>query len=203
MKLVEKVKQHLNDRADLLAQGIATDFFCENIEKFEELEANEAPIYSPVEQLFWIEWQFRRAASSEHYLDFDSKFELFPQVKNEFTGKYIVDFQVDFFASIMNSHDSKYFGHEETISEEVERQLLGIEIDGHIWHEKTKEQVRKDKERERFLISQGWRLLRFTGSEVFTDVNKCVEETLGVAYGLSKQYKKLVDKFLQDQKGSE
>ena len=62
MKLVEKVKEYLNDRADLLAQGIATDFICENIEKFEQLEESETPIYSPVEQLFWIEWQFRRAS---------------------------------------------------------------------------------------------------------------------------------------------
>lgn len=203
MKLAKNVDEYLNERANLLAQGIATDFICGSIEKFEELEESENPIYSPVEQLFWIEWQFRRASSSEHYLDFDSKFELFPQVKNEFTGKYILDFQVDFFASIMNSHDSKYFGYEKIISEKVEMQLLGIEIDGHIWHEKTKEQVRRDKERERFLVSQGWKLLRFTGSEVFVDVHKSVEETLGIAYNISNQYKKLVDKFLQDQKGNE
>jgi len=200
MKLVKKVDEYLKDRAELLAKGIATDFVCENIEKLEELEANETPIHSPVEQLFWIEWQFRRAASFDRYLDFDSKFELFPQVKNKFTGKYILDFQVDFFAFIMNSYDSKYVGHEQAISEKVEMQFLGIEIDSHIWHEKTKEQAKRDKERERFLVSQGWKLLRFTGSEVFMDAHECVEETLKVAYKLSSQYRKSVDKFLKELK---
>lgn len=201
MKLVNKVDEYLKDRAELLAKGIATDFVCESIETLEQFEENETPIYSPVEQLFWIEWQFRKAASSEKYLDFDSKFELFAQIKNKFTGKYILDFQIDFFASIMNSYDSKFFGHEQEISEKVEMPLLGIEVDSHIWHEKTKEQARRDKERERFLVSRGWRLIRFTGSEVFMDTPKCVEETLGIAYNLSNKYKKLVDKFLQNQKG--
>ena len=42
-----------------------------------------------------------------------------------------------------------------------------IECDGHDFHEKTKEQARKDKQRDRFLIQNGFFVLRYTGSEIF------------------------------------
>jgi hypothetical protein len=51
-----------------------------------------------------------------------------------------------------------------------------VELDGHDFHEKTKEQARRDKARDRELSSLGWRVLRFTGSEVFADAGKCMRE---------------------------
>ncbi len=53
---------------------------------------------------------------------------------------------------------------------------LLIELDGHIWHEKTPEQVEKDKIRERDLINNGYILLRFSGREVYRDPFKVVDE---------------------------
>lgn len=50
-----------------------------------------------------------------------------------------------------------------------------IELDGHEYH-KTKEQRTRDSKRDRVLMSLGWDVLRFTGSEIFTDVGKCYEE---------------------------
>jgi very-short-patch-repair endonuclease len=47
--------------------------------------------------------------------------------------------------------------------------ILGIELDGHAFHEKTKDQAEKDKARERDLMAMGWTLLRFTGREVWRD----------------------------------
>ncbi|WP_277969291.1 endonuclease domain-containing protein [Sphingomonas echinoides] len=46
---------------------------------------------------------------------------------------------------------------------------LIVEVDGHDFHERTKEQAQRDKARDRALVSQGYRVLRFTGSEVFAD----------------------------------
>jgi very-short-patch-repair endonuclease len=51
-----------------------------------------------------------------------------------------------------------------------------IEIDGHEWHEKTKEQVRADKEKDRAYLKNGFIPVRFTGSEVYHDAKKCVDE---------------------------
>ena len=39
-----------------------------------------------------------------------------------------------------------------------------VEYDGHDFHEKTKDQVARDKSRVRDLEIAGWRILRFTGS---------------------------------------
>lgn len=60
----------------------------------------------------------------------------------------------------------------------VNNQLSGyvIEIDGHEWHEKTKEQVRADKEKDRAYLKNGFIPVRFTGSEVYHDVKKCVDD---------------------------
>lgn len=51
-----------------------------------------------------------------------------------------------------------------------------IECDGHDFHEKTKEQAQYDKQRERFLVSQGYKVLRYTGSEIINDFEKIKEE---------------------------
>ncbi len=51
-----------------------------------------------------------------------------------------------------------------------------IECDGHDFHEKTKEQARKDKQRDRFFTLEGYEVLRFAGSEIYKDPFKCGEE---------------------------
>jgi very-short-patch-repair endonuclease len=53
-----------------------------------------------------------------------------------------------------------------------------IECDGHDFHEKTKEQVRKDKQRDRDLQIQGYRVIRFTGSEIFKNAHGCAKEVI-------------------------
>lgn len=54
-----------------------------------------------------------------------------------------------------------------------------VECDGHDFHERTKEQARRDRQRDRKLQSAGYRVLRFTGSEVWADPAKCAREALG------------------------
>lgn len=51
-----------------------------------------------------------------------------------------------------------------------------VECDGHDWHEKTKEQARHDKRRDRHFQSMGWKVLRFAGSEIWADPMECAEE---------------------------
>lgn len=58
---------------------------------------------------------------------------------------------------------------------------IAIEIDGHNYHERTKEQAQHDKSRDRYLVECGWRVLRFTGSEVFKDAAACVRQIERVA----------------------
>ncbi len=44
-----------------------------------------------------------------------------------------------------------------------------VELDGHDFHERTKEQAERDKKRDRVLQATGLAVLRFTGSEVWRD----------------------------------
>jgi very-short-patch-repair endonuclease len=48
-----------------------------------------------------------------------------------------------------------------------------VECDGHEFHEKTKEQAARDKMRDRDLQIAGWKVLRFTGSEICRNDAEC------------------------------
>ena len=57
----------------------------------------------------------------------------------------------------------------------VPSQKVLIELDGHEFH-KTKEQRTYDAKRDRFLLKKGWRLMRFTGTEIHNDTTACIQE---------------------------
>jgi very-short-patch-repair endonuclease len=57
-----------------------------------------------------------------------------------------------------------------------------VECDGHQFHEKTKEQAQHDKERDRFITAKGYRIFRFTGSEIMRRPNECAIEVLDALY---------------------
>lgn len=51
-----------------------------------------------------------------------------------------------------------------------------IECDGHDFHERTKEQAARDRQRDRSLQQTGTPILRFTGSEIFADPLGCAHQ---------------------------
>ena len=80
---------------------------------------------------------------------------LVPQVE---IGNYRVDFE------LINHKDKKII----------------VECDGHEFHQKSKQQVEKDNKRERDLKKLGYEVVRFSGSEIFKDAEKCVEDLLDI-----------------------
>lgn len=52
------------------------------------------------------------------------------------------------------------------------RQLI-VECDGHAFHERTKEQAAKDRNRDREAVLAGYDVFRFTGSELWRDPWGC------------------------------
>lgn len=56
--------------------------------------------------------------------------------------------------------------------------IMIVECDGHDFHEKTKAQARRDKQRDRFLVSKGYKVLRFTGSEIWADPDAVADEII-------------------------
>lgn len=65
-----------------------------------------------------------------------------------------------------------------------ESHKVAIEVDGHDFHERTKEQAARDKARDRALQADGWKVLRFTGSEVWNDPHRCALEVRQLVAGL-------------------
>lgn len=55
---------------------------------------------------------------------------------------------------------------------------IAVECDGHQWHERTKEQAKRDRRRDRELQSLGFKVFRFTGSEINADPAGCAFDVL-------------------------
>jgi very-short-patch-repair endonuclease len=53
-----------------------------------------------------------------------------------------------------------------------------VECDGHDFHERTKEQAARDRMKDRQLQRLGYRVLRFTGSEIYQDATGCALEVV-------------------------
>lgn len=68
---------------------------------------------------------------------------------------------------------------------------LVVEIDGHDFHERTKEQASRDRSRDRWMIDKGIVVIRFTGSEVWNDPFSCVDQTADqvhtLVHGMSRR----------------
>lgn len=60
-----------------------------------------------------------------------------------------------------------------------ENLLLAVEIDGSRYH-KTKAAITRDYKRQRYLRAHGYEMIRFTGQEIYHEVDKCVEEFINL-----------------------
>jgi very-short-patch-repair endonuclease len=59
-----------------------------------------------------------------------------------------------------------------------------VECDGHDFHERTKEQAKRDRSRDRAFQNLGYKVFRYTGSEIFNDPFSCAREAYFTAvYG--------------------
>jgi very-short-patch-repair endonuclease len=69
--------------------------------------------------------------------------------------------------------------------------MFAVEIDGHDFHERTKEQARRDKSRDRALTSTGWSVLRFTGSEIYADPSGCLDQITDATFAADRRLRGL------------
>ncbi|HAM79574.1 endonuclease domain-containing protein [Ornithinibacillus bavariensis] len=80
-----------------------------------------------------------------------------------------------------------------------ERYKFAIECDGHDYHERTKEQALRDKSRDRNLISEGYIVIRFTGSEIWDRPVKCIRELRDIIHnkiGLTAYWEEIIEREL-------
>lgn len=66
------------------------------------------------------------------------------------------------------------------LSENRNTVQIAVEVDGHQFHERTKEQAARDRGRDRALVAGGFHVLRFSGAEVHANAARCAWEVLEV-----------------------
>lgn len=87
-------------------------------------------------------------------------------------GQYRVDFLLHYRILRPVVEDGKIIKDAEPYKRMV------VECDGHDYHEKTKQQARRDKERDRLMQSMGISVFRFAGSELWEDVFGCATQAI-------------------------
>lgn len=88
-------------------------------------------------------------------------------------GSYRADFLLTVFGEV-KLEDGKY---------KYLRAPMIVEVDGHDFHERTKEQASSDKARDRDLQALGYPVYRYTGSDVWRDPIGCASQVYKAAFG--------------------
>ena len=96
-------------------------------------------VESPIEAIFWIWWLTLEACTYERAFPF----KLVPQFTVHCDGN---EYRLDF---------------------AIPEHMIAVELDGHEFHEKTKEQVTYRNQRDRNLQAAGWTVFHFSGSELY------------------------------------
>lgn len=125
---------------------------------------NDESIKSPIEQIFITAFEFYCRLENK------KRIFLFPQKEVIYNNKkYYIDFEFeadDYLTSLIFEDKLKNKNFK-----------LAIECDGYEFHQKTKEQVQHDNEREYNLKMAGYEVLRFSGIQIYNNPLKCVEDT--------------------------
>lgn len=124
---------------------------------------------SPIEAIFFIWWQAMQIG------EFGRGDGLELSSQHEYTcrngRKYVLDFHI-------TPYDTDMWLEGHTCGMEFKR--IGVEMDGHDFHERTKDQVALRNERDRDLLADGWHLLHYSGSELYRDPRRVVAEVFDV-----------------------
>lgn len=134
---------------------------------------------SPIEIIFY--YFFHRVAKHNYeedelgyiYKDGDMYgYEVIPQAKIKVGGN---EYRVDFLIELHGSDDSNC--PEGVPPDEIYSKVI-VECDGHDFHEKTKEQVKRRNERDYNLQMGGYDLIHFSGSEIFNEPEECAKKVI-------------------------
>jgi len=127
---------------------------------------------SPIEQLFIIEWYYQNE-EAKNDPDGYPKLSAYPQYKINIEDKhYKVDFLIYYYK------DDTFYLKKNGGPEYHKEQSIIVELDSYLWHGSAPEQFTKEKERERELQKEGWKIMRFSGREIIRNTEKCIEQII-------------------------
>ena len=121
-----------------------------------DLETGIIDCESPIEQLLAIEL---KKINLEMIVKYNPFIDVMGIGKNEYVECGSKKYRVDFLIPVI------YKNQEEL--------CYVIECDGHEFHQKTKEQVEYDNERQRNLQKYGYEVIRFSGTEIWHKPYQC------------------------------
>lgn len=167
--VTDRVRKFLGEVCQLEAEAASEDF-----NTFIGLAFTHTDFQSPIEGLLYIALQYIFRDYRE-----DLRLHISPQ---EQIGEYRVDFLIEFWSTVPQIKDE---------AKELKKEIcnrVAVECNGHEWHEKTKEQARRDKQRDRILQSAGFKVLRYTGTEIHADPLKCAREIYKIVTDRESNY---------------
>lgn len=126
--------------------------------------AQRAGFESPLEALFFLWWQ---ALQTVHHIGSDCGLSPQQEVTIKRSGK---TYRLDF--AVVPGYDRKC--RFDRMGVEIPK--IAVELDGHDFHERTKEQVAYRNERDRELQADGWLVLHYSGSELVRQPACCIED---------------------------
>jgi hypothetical protein len=138
----------------------------------DSMAAEDVVLESPIEGIFYVWWHAVVEATSgaDPMLD-ELLLVVQPEVDTR-EERYRLDFSVALSDARLLA-DAAKFG--------LPLPQIGIELDGHDFHERTKEQVTHRNRRDRHLQRSQWVMFHFSGSELFRDPVRCVHEVTNYA----------------------
>lgn len=158
------------------AEGLA-DFLAEvqaeADERIELFQQGYALCESPIEQQLFVQWLQCFGQRLEQTLSDDLAHT------HTCYGLSIFWNRQDIWLTLYPQHPTILNGHNYRVDFLVEAHSLNpckgtkplcsivVELDGHDFHERTKEQATRDKRRDREFVQGGFTVLRFTGSEIY------------------------------------
>lgn len=169
------MKQHQQPKPELLDTAIVKQHF-EEAQRFavteirRDLESEwtsnvlELPFGSPIEVVFYVWFSALRRVNLMDY-----ELDLRPQVEANTDGD---TYRLDF--SVLPENVDEWREAEETYG--VFFPKIGVELDGHDFHEKTKQQVTYRNKRDRALQRAGWKVFHYSGSELWKEAQAAATE---------------------------
>jgi len=138
---------------------------------------------SPIEIIFDVA---RKILKAEGILNSDIEFVCDRSVGNELNinGKiYVPDFLYEYWVTfegiepnaVQYALDNPTATEYKTYKYTNENLKVVVECDGHEFHQKTKQQVKKDNERQLALQMAGYEVIRFSGSQIYNEPFECIK----------------------------
>jgi len=188
--LINNVVPTQDERDEIIRIGLRALLYKKTVEMFSDIDGTIVECQSIIEQVMFIALSVAAMEVADNVIFVVRGREYFGEDKGATIIKIepqaeMGDYRVDFLLTYKNvvpdfDNPTKLPDGREIPGSKYEIKEMIIECDGHDFHDRTKEQARKDRQRDRMLQSIGYPVSRYTGSEIWADVFGCAQEVMRV-----------------------